>query len=603
MTDSAPQDAAAPRTSTAAGPTPAGRRMKRFVFLAVVMLAAWFARNWMAQVPAGWARQALVERDDAAAERYLEYAAWLAPRLAEAEFLRARLSRHQGDYPTALEQLRRAESLGWPAVQIELERWLVEAESGRTRQAAAVLSQITANPHAEPAEIFGAFVRGCLKSRRSFPHAFGLLRAWSGNYPDDPEPQVLIARMSAEVRDWPRVEQALQHALEIKRDDASANFAFGELLVARQRFAEALKQFQVAARNMRPTDTRRTAAALTREAECLRRLGRLDEARRLLDWVVREHPDDRAARVQLALVDLQQRRPADAIPHLQRVLGTHPEHPDANLAMGQAQQATGGADEAQRHFQRASQAQAQLNRISDLTWKVIENPDAVEMRREIATIHLKYGEEVAAFEWFDSVFDLAPDHEPSVRTLIEHFRTHPTGRDPDSPLVKHYARRFGPTPDAASSGVSAGALKLPALTRVAWQAAQDRWQAAGPESYEIEVQVAGRQAATYRTTVHDGQVARALRNGLPLTQSRTAGAWSVPGMFTTMHLDLERNERAARGEGPGSSFQTELSARFHPQWGFPEQFHRVEHGTGSTNPDVSWVVVRFDVLGSAENSP
>lgn len=94
-------------------------------------------------------------------------------------------------------------------------------------------------------------------------------------------------------------------------------------------------------------------------------------------------------------------------------------------------------------------------------------------------------------------------------------------------------------------------------------------------------------------------------------------------MFTTIRLDLERmpsfdaNSGAAKtGEGktaPGTdrrsphvpqtaAFQVELSGQFHPQWGYPERLRRVERGAGSTNPEVSWTVVRFEVLDRAGDS-
>lgn len=625
MTDSSAHDAsrtdepATTKTESSYGRR--GRAVKLLAVGAALAVALWLARNWLAEVPVSWARQALDARQDDDAARFLEYANWIGPRHAEAEFLRARLARQGGDFPEALEHLRHAEAWGWPATWIELERWMVEAESGRTRQAAGRLAEISANPHADPALIFGAFVRGCLKSRRSFPHAFGLLGVWSGNFPSDPEPHVLMARLSVEVRDWPRVEQSLQRALAAAPDDSAANLAMGELLVSRQRFAEAREHFQRAA-----ADVRNLPVAATREAACCRRLGRGPEARRLLEWATRSYPEDREARVELALVELLDRQPAAAIPLLERVLEVHPEHPDANQALGQALQATGDAEAAQRHFLAASQAQGQLNRIGDLTWKVIENPDDVETRCEIAVLQLKYGSEPAALDWFESVFDLAPDYEPAVQALVAHFRACPAGRDPHVPLIRQYARRFAPEPAAATSASESSAADLARLTRRAFDEATQRWQAVGPADYELEVQVAGRQAATYRTTVRDGQVAQALRNGLPLTPGRSSGAWSVPGMFTTVRLDLEQIERTAAadpspdptartsinssahpsgktGDKSQAPWQVELRGQFHPQWGYPERVQRLERGAGSTNPEVSWVVVRFEILSPSRKTP
>lgn len=121
------------------------------------------------------------------------------------------------------------------------------------------------------------------------------------------------------------------------------------------------------------------------------------------------------------------------------------------------------------------------------------------------------------------------------------------------------------------------------------------WKQSGPQSYDIEVQVAGRQGASYRVEVRQGEIARALRNGQPLKQPRTLGTWSVPGMFETIEIDLEQQERARRGIAdravPGLSLFAQLDAQF----GFPRRYLRLEHAGMGTNPEVSWEVSEFTV--------
>src|SRR3954453_3955314 len=61
----------------------------------------------------------------------------------------------------------------------------------------------------------------------------------------------------------------------------------------------------------------------------------------------------------------------------------------------------------------------------------------------------------------------------------------------------------------------------PPLTTRIFEAAHERWKAAAPANYDIEVRVTGPQAATYRVEVRDGEPQAAWRNDKPLMTRRT----------------------------------------------------------------------------------
>src|SRR5947207_13466085 len=56
----------------------------------------------------------------------------------------------------------------------------------------------------------------------------------------------------------------------------------------------------------------------------------------------------------------------------------------------------------------------------------------------------------------------------------------------------------------------------PTLTPTLFEAARERWKAAAPPSYDIEVHVTGPQASVYRCEVRDGEPQAHWRNGQPL---------------------------------------------------------------------------------------
>ena len=137
----------------------------------------------------------------------------------------------------------------------------------------------------------------------------------------------------------------------------------------------------------------------------------------------------------------------------------------------------------------------------------------------------------------------------------------------------------------------------PRLTPEMFYAARDKWKASAPPDYDIEIQVAGPQAATYRVEVRDGQPSAASRNGQPLNQRRTFGTWSVPGMFSTMSRDIDVVERRVAGQAKPGEIELILKAEFDPQYSFPRRYQRIEWGSrrGSTAVTVTWEVTEFRV--------
>ena len=135
----------------------------------------------------------------------------------------------------------------------------------------------------------------------------------------------------------------------------------------------------------------------------------------------------------------------------------------------------------------------------------------------------------------------------------------------------------------------------PTLTPALFEAAHERWRAAAPPSYDIEVRVTGPQAAVYRVQVRDGEPQAAWRNGQPLNSRRTFGTWSVPGMFATMSRDVEAIERAAERRAPPPLI---LRAEFDSRYGYPAKYRRIDNGSrkGGDAIAVTWDVTEFQVI-------
>jgi Family of unknown function (DUF6174) len=128
------------------------------------------------------------------------------------------------------------------------------------------------------------------------------------------------------------------------------------------------------------------------------------------------------------------------------------------------------------------------------------------------------------------------------------------------------------------------------VTRELLSEARARWEKQGLQDYDLEVQVSGRQGATYEVHVQHGEVTEALRNGAPLRQQRTFRTWSVPGMFDTMETDVDSLEFADANPQNPQRIQLTLRAHFDDKTGLPLTYLRSEWGT---HHDVTWKVTRF----------
>lgn len=134
----------------------------------------------------------------------------------------------------------------------------------------------------------------------------------------------------------------------------------------------------------------------------------------------------------------------------------------------------------------------------------------------------------------------------------------------------------------------------PPLTPELFHAAHERWKAAAPADYDVEIQVTGSQPAVYRVQVRGGEAVGAWRNGEPLNQRRTYGTWSVPGMFSTISRDIEAVERHAAGKAERFTPRLTLRAEFDAQYSYPKRYRRIQQWS---TVEVAWVVREFRVMG------
>jgi Family of unknown function (DUF6174) len=133
------------------------------------------------------------------------------------------------------------------------------------------------------------------------------------------------------------------------------------------------------------------------------------------------------------------------------------------------------------------------------------------------------------------------------------------------------------------------AHRIPELTGTDLEAAQELWDRAGPEGYEMDLEILRGRPGTVHIEVHNEEITAMTRDGLTPAQ-HTWRYWSVPGLFETLERELEMAEDPVHEVGAAAGTRWHLRCEFDPAYGFPRRFHRYVSGGGQ---EVYWRVTSF----------
>lgn len=150
-------------------------------------------------------------------------------------------------------------------------------------------------------------------------------------------------------------------------------------------------------------------------------LGRVDEARQLLETALRAAPHDIAALRTLGELELVDGSAERAIDYLRRALKEEPVDREVHYVLAQALQRAGRAEEAQAEFAYVNAATKPVLRLATVTPALAEDPANVELRYEVAVTTWKYKSRREGARWFLSLLEYDPHHVPTHRMLAEHF--------------------------------------------------------------------------------------------------------------------------------------------------------------------------------------
>jgi tetratricopeptide (TPR) repeat protein len=436
-------DSTAPRAKSTAPKRPRHRRAafwRRVLLLLTAAALLWLGREPLCEAAKWQAQRAIrVGRPEVALD-WLTCADILSARDAEVAFLKARGYRKLGRFDETRAALIRSGKLGYPVERLEREQWLALAQAGQLREAEPHLAGLLTDPGGDASEICEAYVTGFIRNHR-VGEAFLLLDSWAADEPDNPLPEVLRGKLQIELGRWEDAEKSLARASALRPGDTEADYYLANVLVERKRTREALPVYErCAVQAADPTELRRAKIGQVR---CLRTLGDAERARSLLERMLRKEPGERDALIELARVEMEAGRFAEAVADLEQADARRDHDLEVRYAWAGALRGAGRLEEARKEFEEIAQAQSSLTRAANLLDRVRKKPDDVEARFEAGRTFLRYGEPEKGLFWLRSVLDYAPDHGPTCRLLAEYYERRSAEDRRFAALAHEYRRRAG----------------------------------------------------------------------------------------------------------------------------------------------------------------
>ncbi len=382
------------------------RRVVLGVLAALSLAAGLFAwRQWPARfLRRGEAALAAREYDVAREQlaRYLSY----RPDDARARLLAARAARRLGEYYEAYEHLRRCDG-----EEAEVEAALIGVQRGE--EPSAQLRERAREDDELALVILECLIQHDLDTYRLRPALHGL-NHFLRLRPDDL--QALLARGFV----WERFlyfADALEdyrRAVELHPDSAQARRKLAETLLVAGTPGEALEQYEWLAER-RPNQPEVQLGL----ARCRRRLGQTEEARRLLDALLRGGYEDGEALWERGQVELDDGRAAEAEGWLRKAVRARPYDRRVAYSLSRCLLAQGRREEADKVSARVAELDADVRRLEQVRQAVLERPHDAALRCEGGRIFLRNGEREEGLRWLRLALRLDPACQAARHALAE----------------------------------------------------------------------------------------------------------------------------------------------------------------------------------------
>jgi tetratricopeptide (TPR) repeat protein len=364
---------------------------------------------------AGSVRRAFAARRYDMARGLLDRWIMNQPRSGEAQYYRAWLALADDRPPDVVEAVERAKELGYDRARLEVLKAIYLARGGRI-DVESILRQAFDQESEPRAEIARELAAIYLKSSR-LQEAARAVERYRALVPSDAQAYLWINGIASRTGATPAILiRNYRAALECDPQLDKARLGLAEQLSKDRRMDEAEREYcTYLCRN--PED----AAALVSLGRNALHAGRIDAAARAFEGALARDRRQVDALKEMAQIDLRLGRSRPARSRLELLKQIRPFEPVVGQLLAQALELDGEPEEARTEAERARQLLKDQKRIVQLQTRILNDPNDVASRLELARWMLESGQVEEGLKRTREVLRTDPDHGPTHRLLADYY--------------------------------------------------------------------------------------------------------------------------------------------------------------------------------------
>lgn len=389
------------------------------VFVALAAGPAWNRAKVAYHIQS--AKYALTNADIAGALDWLEYPTLVDPHRGDLQYLLACAYRRQGKLDRVAEHLDQARRYDWSREEIERQRLLTRVQAGDAKLASKFLADLNRNdvPDDVAEEVFEALAK-CYLIEYRIADALVCLAHWSEWRPEALQPRLWRSQILERDNHWDLAADEYNAILKLQPDNVVIRIKLADSLMYRNQVNDALEVYQECL-----AESPKEPMALLGYAQCLRRMGNLEDARRALDQLADlDLEDDVRGHVtaETAQFSLEQRDYKQALKLFEEAVELAPDDSAAHYGLGMALSRLGKTERAQREFDLTKRIKAKNERISDIAQALLATPNNADLRYEAGKALVEEGFKQEGLRWWMQALDIDPRHRDTHRALAQFYK-------------------------------------------------------------------------------------------------------------------------------------------------------------------------------------
>ncbi len=375
----------------------------------------------------------IATRDHENARWTLNLASMLKPASPSIQYQLARVNRRLELESEFQRCLQKARDNGLDESLAKREEVIQGLSKGQYPADIAQWRNLIENAGSDLPEICEAFVLFRMR-RFETPAALEILDAWQAEYPNDAKVYHVRGKVLHALLRTKLATEQFRKAAALDDSQAEVFADLGRALMDQLLYDESVTALEKCLA-LEPDNW----DAVAWLAEAYQHTNRLDEARSLLQDAIGRSPGDAELLFSLGSLELETGDPQAALGRFQAALKLRPTERKLRYELARTLQALGRDTEAAQEFAFVREATEAVMRLPKLTAELVDDPQNLALRFEVAEISWKYESPETGARWLHEVLTQEPNHLPALRMLSEHYRL--MGDDEKAELLEQRAER------------------------------------------------------------------------------------------------------------------------------------------------------------------